>query len=151
MLDPRLSRVQFTTLYFSLLHYYTNKPNGNYIPEICFWLRRRRLRRRRTPTLVQAITLSQIGHTPIKFIFAIAIEVPDYKNPMIFGINRKNKMASGGHFVYKFSVSNFVINSPINFIFGTAIDNTYWKNPIVFGANQTSNFEKNSKTKKVLY
>ena len=36
-----------------------------YIPEIsgvlCFWLRRRRpRRRRRTPTLVQAITLSQI-------------------------------------------------------------------------------------------
>ena len=28
-------------------------------------------------------------YTPIKFIFAIAIEVPDYKNPMIFGINRE--------------------------------------------------------------
>ena len=60
-----------------------------------FWLRRRR--RLRTPTLVQAITLSQIhlsnSYSPI------AIEVPDYKNPMIFVINRKNKMASGGHFV----------------------------------------------------
>ena len=40
-----------------------------------------------------------VKNTPIKFIFAIAIEVPDYKNPMIFGINRKNQMASGGHFV----------------------------------------------------
>ena len=40
-----------------------------------------------------------VTNTPIKFIFAIAIEVPDYKNPMIFGINRKIKMASGGHFV----------------------------------------------------
>ena len=42
-----------------------------------------------------------VTNTPIKFIFAIAIEVPDYKNPMIFVIIRKNKMASGGHFVYK--------------------------------------------------
>ena len=40
-----------------------------------------------------------VTNTPIKFIFAIAIEVPDYKNPMIFVINRKNKMASGGHFL----------------------------------------------------
>ena len=40
-----------------------------------------------------------VTNTPIKFIFAIAIEVPDYKNRKIFGINRKNKMASGGHFV----------------------------------------------------
>ena len=40
-----------------------------------------------------------VTNTPFKFIFAIAIEVPDYKNPMIFGINRKNKIASGGHFV----------------------------------------------------
>ena len=40
-----------------------------------------------------------VTNTPIKFLFAIAIEIPDYKNPMIFGINRKNKMASGGHFV----------------------------------------------------
>ena len=32
-----------------------------------------------------------VTNTPIKFIFAIAIEVPDYKNPMIFVINRKNK------------------------------------------------------------
>ena len=40
-----------------------------------------------------------VTNTPIKFIFAIAIEVPDYKNLKIFGINRKNKMASGGHFV----------------------------------------------------
>ena len=40
-----------------------------------------------------------VTNTPIKFIFVIAIEVPDYKNPMIFVINRKNKMASGGHFV----------------------------------------------------
>ena len=40
-----------------------------------------------------------VTNTPIKFIFAIAIEVPDYKNPMIFVINRKNKMSSGGHFV----------------------------------------------------
>ena len=44
------------------------------------------------------------GHNFVKkytnqFIFAIAIEVPDNKNPMIIGINRKNKMASGGHFV----------------------------------------------------
>ena len=35
-----------------------------------------------------------VTNTPIKFIFAIAIEVPDNKNPMIFVINRKNKMAS---------------------------------------------------------
>ena len=60
---------------------------------LCFWLRRR-LRRRRTPMLVQAITKS-----PIKFLFAIAIELTDYKNPKNFGINRKNKMASGGHIV----------------------------------------------------
>ena len=40
-----------------------------------------------------------VTNTPIKFIFAIAIEVPEYKNPIIFVINRKNKMASGGHFV----------------------------------------------------
>ena len=31
-----------------------------------------------------------VTNTPIKFIFAIAAEVPDYKNLMIFGINRKN-------------------------------------------------------------
>ena len=31
-----------------------------------------------------------VTNAPIKFIFAIAIEVPDYKNLMIFGINRKN-------------------------------------------------------------
>ena len=66
-----------------------------------------------------------VTNTPIKFIFAIAIEVPDYKNLMIFGINRKNKMAN----LYKNAqkacgVSNCVINSPINFIFGIAIDNT---------------------------
>ena len=40
-----------------------------------------------------------VTNTPIKFIFAIAIEVPDYKNLMIFCINRKNKMASDDHFV----------------------------------------------------
>ena len=40
-----------------------------------------------------------VTNTPIKFIFAIAMEVPDYKNLMIVGINRKNIMASGGHFV----------------------------------------------------
>ena len=40
-----------------------------------------------------------VKNTPIKFIFALAIELPDYKNLMIFGINLKNKMASGGHFV----------------------------------------------------
>ena len=40
-----------------------------------------------------------VTKTPFKFIFANAIKVPDYKNPMNFGINRKNKMASGGHFV----------------------------------------------------
>ena len=39
-----------------------------------------------------------VTNTPIKFIFAIAIEVPNYKNPIIVGINWKNKMASGGHF-----------------------------------------------------
>ena len=33
-----------------------------------------------------------VTNTPIKFIFAIAIEVPDYKNPMMFVINRKNKI-----------------------------------------------------------
>ena len=70
-----------------------------------------------------------VTNTPIKCIFAIAIEVPDYKNPMIFGINRKNKMASAAAILYKNAqkdcgVSNFVINSPINFIFGIAIDNT---------------------------
>ena len=41
-----------------------------------------------------------VTQTPITSIFAIAIEVPDYKNLMIFGINRKNKMASGGHRSY---------------------------------------------------
>ena len=47
-----------------------------------------------------------VTNTSIKFIFAIAIEVPDYKTPMIFGINRKNiENASGGHFVYKCSKS----------------------------------------------
>ena len=40
-----------------------------------------------------------VTDAPIKFIFAIAIDVPDYKNLVIFGINRKNKMASGGHFI----------------------------------------------------
>ena len=40
-----------------------------------------------------------VTNAPIKFIFAIAIEVPDYKNLMMFGITRKNKMVSGGHFV----------------------------------------------------
>ena len=40
-----------------------------------------------------------VTNTPIKYIFAIVIVVPDYKNLMIFGINRKNKMGSGGHFV----------------------------------------------------
>ena len=40
-----------------------------------------------------------VTNTPIKCIFAIAIEIPNYKNLMIFGITRKNKMASGGHFV----------------------------------------------------
>ena len=74
-----------------------------------------------------------IGHdfvtnTPIKFIFAIAIEVPDYKNPMIYGINRKNKMATRKKAC---GISNFVINSLINLIFGMAIDNTQWNNPIV--------------------
>ena len=39
-----------------------------------------------------------VTNTSIKLIFAIAIEVPDYKNSMIVGINRENKMASGGHF-----------------------------------------------------
>ena len=39
-----------------------------------------------------------VTNTPIKFIFAIAIDVPDYKNLIIFGINRKNKIASDGHF-----------------------------------------------------
>ena len=40
-----------------------------------------------------------VTNAPIQFIFAIAIEVLDYKKLMIFGINQKNKMASGGHFV----------------------------------------------------
>ena len=46
-----------------------------------------------------------VTNTPIKFLFAIAIEIPDYKNPIIFGINWKNKMASGDHSVYKCSQS----------------------------------------------
>ena len=59
-----------------------------------FWYLRRRL----PPPHANACTGHNfVTNTPIKFIFAIAIEVPDYKNPMIFGINRKNKMASGGH------------------------------------------------------
>ena len=32
-----------------------------------------------------------VTNTPIKFIFAIAIEVPDYKNLLIFGINREKQ------------------------------------------------------------
>ena len=63
-----------------------------------------------------------VTNTPIKFIFAIAInmiKVPDYKNPMIFGINRKNKMASGIHIVKKLLKKlvvslNFVI--PVRYI-----------------------------------
>ena len=67
-----------------------------------------------------------VTNTPIQFIFAIAIEVPDYKNPMIFvgktkwplvAILYKNAQKACG-------ISNCVINSPINFIFGIAIDNT---------------------------
>ena len=68
-----------------------------------------------------------VTNTPIKFIFAVAIEVPDYKNFMISSIGKtkwplvailyKNAQKACG-------VSNCVINSPINFIFGIAIDNT---------------------------
>ena len=42
-----------------------------------------------------------VTNTPIKFIFAIAIKIQDYKNPMIFVINRKNKMASWRPFCIK--------------------------------------------------
>ena len=61
---------------------------------------------------------------------------------MIFGISRKNNMATGGHFVYiaqkACGVSNFVINSPIILIFGIVIDNTYCKNIEFFRANRNS-------------
>ena len=68
-----------------------------------------------------------VRKTPIKFVFAISIEDPDYKNPMIFAINRKKWPLAA--ILYKNAqkacgVSNLVINSPINFIFGIAIDNT---------------------------
>ena len=42
-----------------------------------------------------------VTNTPIKFIFAIAIEVPDYKNPMIFGINRKKQNGLCRPFLYQ--------------------------------------------------
>ena len=87
-----LEKVDIVYVYM-YVYEYCLETNANYIPEIwkisvilCFWLRRRR-------------RLRALSHIPIKFIFAIAIEVPDYKNPMICGINRKNKMASGGHLV----------------------------------------------------
>ena len=64
-----------------------------------------------------------VRNTPIKFIFAIAIEVPDYKNRMIFGINRKTKWPLAAilnkNVQKACDISNCVINSPINFIFGT--------------------------------
>ena len=41
-----------------------------------------------------------VRKTPIKFIFAIAIEDPDYKNPMIKSDFRLSKMAVGGHFCF---------------------------------------------------
>ena len=62
-----------------------------------------------------------ITNAPIKFIFTMAIDVPDYNNLVIFGINLKNKMASAQKAC---GVSNCVIYLPINFIFGIAIDNT---------------------------
>ena len=66
-----------------------------------------------------------VTNAPIKFVFAIAIEVPDYKNLHRIGKTKwplaailyKNAQKACG-------VSNCVINSPINFIFGIAIDNT---------------------------
>ena len=68
-------------------------------------------------------------YTHIKFIFAIAIDVLDYNNPMIVCINRGKKRPLAT-IVYKQSaknaggICNCVIYSPINFIFGIAIDNT---------------------------
>ena len=54
------------------------------------------------PPHANACTGHNFGtNTPIKFIFAIAIKIPDYKNPMIFVINRKNKMASWRPFCIK--------------------------------------------------
>ena len=50
-----------------------------------------------------------VTNTPIKFIFAIAIEVPDYKDLMIFGINRKNNMASGGNLASGYIVCILVL------------------------------------------
>ena len=69
-----------------------------------------------------------VKNKSIKFIFGLAIEVPDYKNLMIFGINRKTKWPLVAIF-YKNAqkacgVSNCVLNSPRNFIFGIAIVNT---------------------------
>ena len=69
-----------------------------------------------------------VTNTPIKFIFAIAIEVPDYKNPMILSSIGKTKWPLAA-ILYKndqkaCGISNCVTNSPINFIFGIAIDNT---------------------------
>ena len=107
-------------------------PN-NYIPEnlkisviLCFWLRRR-LRRRHTPTLVQAITLSQIhllnSYSPYSHWGPRLQEPYDFchqsekaKWPLATILYKNAQKACG--------ISNCVTNSPIHFIFGIAIDNT---------------------------
>ena len=69
-----------------------------------------------------------VTNTPIKFIFAIAIADPDYKNPMIFASIGKTKSRLAAILYTNAQkacgCSNFVINSPINFISCIAIDNT---------------------------
>ena len=70
-----------------------------------------------------------VTNTPIKFIFAIAIEVPDYKKPYDFWHQSEKHKWPLAAILYTNSqkacgFSNSVINSPINFIFGIAIDNT---------------------------
>ena len=108
---------------------------SNYIPEIwfffgvlCFWLRHR-LRRhyRRTPTLVQTITLSH------KYTNQIHIRLshwgPRLQESYDFWHQSEKQNGLWRLFCIKNAqkacgVSNCVTNSPINFIFGIAIDNT---------------------------
>ena len=90
---------------------------------------------------VSAVSAARQRHKYTKFIFAIAIELPDYKNLIICWHQSEKQNGLWRPFCIKMlkKLASLTVSQihRSNFIFGIAIDNTEWNNPIDFGANRT--------------
>ena len=94
-----------------------------------------------------------IANAHIKFRFDMALNDPEWKNPINFGENRKTKMTS---ILFNYTEKacarhNFIRNATINFIFDRTIHLPGRKGPTDFGDNWSMNmaagghFEKKKK------